>query len=121
MSKTNGVDTEIKSVTSFTASYADWKGTAEEWKSAFFTLLSCKNTYGGFYELTINAYHDHTAYLYVVIDDDTLNEEKVFELLQELGYKNIDRHASLARVIDTVWTDAWEDDINHEIYHYYIS
>ena len=120
MSTTNGVTTEIKEVTCFTSSYSDWKGTVEEWRSAFFNLLSHKNTFDGFYELTVLSYSDHIPYLYMVIDNDELNAERVFELLQELGYKNIDRHASLARVIDAVWTDAWDEDADCGIWHYYI-
>lgn len=119
MNKTNEVDSEIKEVTSFTSSYANWEGTVEEWRSAFFRLLSYKNTYNGFYELTINACHDHTAYLYLVIDNNEINAELVFDLLQDLGYKNIDRHASLARVVDTMWSDAWDEDFDNGIYHHY--
>lgn len=99
---------EEKPITTFTASYRDWTGTVAEWRESFFTLLSYKNSYRGFLDLTINASYDHTAYLELTIDSEKLNAEKVEDLLNDLGYKTI-KYESTARFVDSFDLDDSEE------------
>lgn len=69
-----------------TSSFEDWKGTVDEWRQAFFTLLSYKNSYNGFLELTINSTYEHVPFLHMVIDTKALKLSAVEELLKEYGY-----------------------------------
>lgn len=82
-----------------TSNFNDWTGTVEEWRTAFFKLLSYKNSFSGFLELTINSNFNHTPFLYMVIDTEALKLSAVEELLKEYGYAP-KIHTSTARFVD---------------------
>ena len=106
------VISEIRPVFGFTASYKDWVDqidSVEEWRKAFFTLLSYKNSFSGFLELTILSTHDGTPYLYMVCDAKKLNQENMRQRLIELGYFPKEFNCN-ARFIDTYWDEKWDDE-----------
>jgi len=91
---------EEKDAVSFSSSYEDWAGSADEWREAFFKLLSYKNTFNGFFELTINAYGDHTPYMYMVVDSKKLNVSAIENLLKDLGYNAYTESEYKIRIVD---------------------
>lgn len=61
--------------------------TGESWKDAYFRLLSWKNTWGIPYRMDIMSYNDGEAYLYMIVKK--VSEERVIDMLQDLGYGDI--------------------------------
>lgn len=113
------METEVKEVFGVFASYTNWKGTVEEWRRAFFTLLSHKNSFSGFYELTIDSTWDSGAYLYMVCDKKELNQDAVTDLLTDLGYE-FDVVEAKARVLYPAWNEEWDDDFEDDIQYYFV-
>ena len=78
---------EVKNATAIMAKFGDFDGDAAKWRTAYFDLLAWKNTWCIPYRMDICSTHEHEAYLKMVIPEE--NTEKVLEMLDGLGYKNV--------------------------------
>ena len=101
------IESEVATFVSFTSSFRDWHKTVEDWRYAFFVLLSERNSNAGIEELTIYASYDHQPYLYMMVDPVKINVSALHELLENLGYENIKSHTFKARVYESI-------DLEHE-------
>jgi hypothetical protein len=82
--------------------------TVSEWQEAYFKILAWKNTWDIPHEVDIKAYHDNTAYIVIVVDDDRY--DGTLKLLENYGFKSID-----AEDITIGLLDAYEADVD-ELY-----
>ena len=85
---------------------------AEQWRRAYFELLSWKNTWGIPYRMDIDSTHDHEPYLVMIIPKD--REDAVVEWLKELGYEDIKPYTLTIATVEEPWDDKFD-----EIYGWY--
>ena len=71
----------------FRANFKDFDGSTEEWRKAYFDLLSWKNTWGLPYIMDIRSTRDHDAYLFIVTKKG--QKERTLDYLDYLGYRNV--------------------------------
>lgn len=88
-----------------TSKFSDFDGSAEEWRKAFFDLLSWKNTWGVPYVLDIESNRDHEAFLCIVTKK--CQKEQTIEYLAYLGYRNITCNDT--KVLEV---ECWDDDFD---------
>ena len=87
---------------------------AEQWRQAFFQLLSLQNTYDMFWELTIRATVDHEPYLYAVVRESFADH--FVEDLEYLGYRKLTtRHVTVCQL------EPDDDDYDEYPFAYYVS
>ena len=99
----------LEDVVMITASIADWTKSIEEWRVAYFELLSLKNTFSGIWLLDLPEAYDTGVYVRLVISPELLNTDKIISWMEDLGYTP-KKYTMEARIIDPVWNDNWEDD-----------
>ena len=83
---------ETSEAVKITANYGEFEPTvdvekvskAEQWRRAYFELLSWKNTWS-FPKVDLLSYRDHEAYVMVIVG--TRNKDGVVEWMEGLGYK----------------------------------
>ena len=76
---------ETKKAVKFIIKYDKQKMTSEQWRGAYFDLLSWKNTWGA-YKLDINAGADHKPFVVFIIAKEYT--ENMMEWLKDIGYKD---------------------------------
>ena len=83
---------ETKDAVKITANYEDFEpyvdeekvSKAEQWRRAYFELLSWKNTWS-FPRVDLLSYHNHEPYVMVIIEPH--NKDGTVEWMESLGYK----------------------------------
>lgn len=101
-------DKKVK-VVAITAYYKDFDGEVEKWRESYFHLLSWKNTWCIPYEMDIYSTSKHEPYLSIIIPSK--QKERVLELLNDLGYREVKTCE-----VDMALIDAY--DIDEEIDYY---
>ena len=96
---------KVKTV-QLTARFEKFDGDVEKWRKSFFELLSLKNTFGLFYELTIESTRDGKAYV-VVVPHNPDTAESVIDTMESYGYRDIEK---CDVNVGEVQTDDWTID-----------
>lgn len=108
----------VAEVTCFTSNFQDFN-TEKSWKDAYFELLSMKNTFSGVVSLDL---YGEMPYVQLVVETKKFNVAKVLEYMENLGYGNIVKSTYMARFIEPMWVDEWEEtDMDNNIMDYYIA
>lgn len=106
MSKVSIDNVEEIKASAFRMFYEDFKG--NDWREAYFHLLSWKNTWGMAYELDMLARKNHKPFVKLVVNRDIKN--KVAEMLIDLGYSNISCVDILIAEVEVGYdTDAYDE------------
>lgn len=100
----------IIEVTTFTCAFTEFKG--NDWKQAYFNLLSWKNTWDIPLEMDILSTKNHEAYLRLVVERK--HEETTLHMLEEYGYI-VAPYRDKAVIIDTEEITYAYDDI-YDVY-----
>ena len=111
---------EVKRATTITSNYDDFNcpfgedgmDKSEQWRRAYFELLSWRNTWAIPYRLDIFSRSDHTPFLDIVVP--TEHADKLIEALEELGYGNIKRYDLDIGIVET----PFDDDV--EVYEFFM-
>lgn len=91
------------------ASYRDWMGTVDEWKNAYFMLLSYKNSWTGCISLDLEGGRGTKDYPYVVLRADKARSKGFIDFMTNLGYK-VDVTEQTVGMISPDWDNEDYDD-----------
>ena len=92
--------------TAITATFKDFNGDAEEWRKAYFDLLSWKNTWGTPLLMDINSTREGKPFLDMVVRES--DKDHVVDYLDGLGYRNI----KTAPVTSLIVRPEWDENID---------
>lgn len=107
---------ETKKAVLITSHYEDFKcpmneeiiEKAEQWRRAYFELLSWKNTWGIPYRMDIGSNHDHEPYLVMVIPQE--RRDAVVDWLKSLGYGGEMKPFLMdIGIVESPWDDNFDD------------
>jgi len=107
---------EIVNCLIFTATYSDFDE-GHNWQSAYFELLSWKNTWNLCYDLDILSSRKGGAFVRIVTKKTKDMKERMLTALDELGYRNVSVDEIKARVFDAY--DIWPEDFDNEVFYYF--